>query len=58
MDPANEAQCLAFLRPTSSSGRAIEGSMPFLHLAREDPTGSIPRMFVAVLTRFAPAGRR
>jgi hypothetical protein len=42
MDPPNEAQCLTFLRPTSASRRAIERSMYFHQLARQDPIGSIP----------------
>jgi hypothetical protein len=47
MDRSNEAQCLAFLRPTSSSRRAIERIMYFLNLAYQDPTGSIPGRLAA-----------
>jgi hypothetical protein len=51
MDLRNEAQCLAFLRLNAASRRAIEGSIYFGHLARQDPIGSIHWQFVAAIMR-------
>ena len=54
MDPPNGAQCLASERPTSSSGRAIAGSMPLLHLTRYMSIGQFLGMSWLPVTRSAP----